>query len=68
MTYLLVNVSIDRVVNADVVGEHGTTSKGADGLDGTGSTSLEGAMVAKQRSHTINANARQRNNTRCQWD
>lgn len=45
ITYLLVNVSVDRVVNTDVLGEHSTVSEGADRLDGTGGTLLEGSVI-----------------------
>ena len=43
-TYLLVDETVDGVVDTDVLSEHSALGENADGLDGTRSASLEGAV------------------------
>lgn len=44
ITYLLVDITVNRVIDTDILGEHSTLGELADGLDRTGSASLEGAV------------------------
>lgn len=43
--YLLVDETVDRVIDAHILGEHGTLGESADGLDGEGGTLVEGAVA-----------------------